>query len=551
MLICVTLVLSGTVGNTFGIRNSFVYNQQTEPPSIIKYKSPWNDSLPPEDSSNNTTWRPLCQPGICNNMTQHINEDPQNDGVSLSQTYKSKKDFNLNHSFVSNSVLGPDRFRFITSYWTTSDTSRVIDAGTSANETRFSLWGPDSATTWPNLMANPKVEVDAGEGFSTLAVVLQYEGVVNLAGITAALKLPLGFKAQLPLTEDMNNYNIVLSSYRGHIYPSQGIVLYFSLDVTTKAKVQSPGLGILALHFLRTDQRSILDSLDAYQQNLFAHALSNTNTNTTSHNPTMFNNDFDFSRDYFNQFGRFIPFDFINQITPIVFKVTGKEILDVSLAGGDSSQATIQAKLSQNQSNAINGIVPLTNTFQPIGRSPNVTNTNVVTGTGNSTSNATATTSLPNNSSLDSDSVTTSISKGGDTAVSKGSARAPVARLISFPVYVFFSNRGDVRIHDLVATFSTNVSSLIGAAVSETTYPLGIVGQSTFHLFTLEPYSSQAVTLFIRSSVSCSALAPLSVRSSYTNVVGLTQTQTNTITLGVGSGICPQKTIPGGGTGLG
>jgi hypothetical protein len=56
----------------------------------------------------------------------------------------------------------------------------------------------------------------------------QYQGVVHLAGITAALKLPSGFKAQLPLTDDLNNYDVALSSYRGHIYPSQGIVLYFS-----------------------------------------------------------------------------------------------------------------------------------------------------------------------------------------------------------------------------------------------------------------------------------------------------------------------------------
>ena len=35
------------------------------------------------------------------------------------------------------------------------------------------------------------------------------------------------------------------------------------------------------------------------------------------------------SRDYFNQFGRLIPYDFINQVIPIVFKVTGQETLDV------------------------------------------------------------------------------------------------------------------------------------------------------------------------------------------------------------------------------
>ncbi|MGC1930009.1 MAG: hypothetical protein WA667_13615, partial [Candidatus Nitrosopolaris sp.] len=228
------------------------------------------------------------------------------------------KNLDLNHSFVSNKVIGPDRFRFVTSYWTTPFTPTGIDVGTSANNTFLSA---------SSLPPNQKLEVDTNEGPSTLAVVLQYEGVVNLAGITAALKLPHGFTAQLPLTEDSHRFDIALSSYRGHIYPSQGIVLYFSVNVLPSAKVQVPVLGPLALHFLRTDQRSILDSLDASQQNIFAKALSV--TNTTRFNSTMFNDNFDFSRDYFNQFGRFIPFDFINQVIPVIFKVTGQETLDV------------------------------------------------------------------------------------------------------------------------------------------------------------------------------------------------------------------------------
>ena len=253
MLFC-TLVIVSTIGNSFGIRNSFAQEQQlqTQQPSTITYESPWS-TLPTVDSGNNTTQQPLCQAGICNNNTiQHNNVDPQHAVISSSQIFTNSKNLDLNHSFVSNKVIGPDRFRFVTSYWTTSTTSQVIDAGTSANETRFG-GGGILADSWPNLNANPKLEVDTGEGFSTLAVVLQYEGVVDLAGITAALKLPSGFKAQLPLTDDRNNYDIALSSYRGHIYPSQGIVLYFSLNVLPSAKVQFPGLGPLALHFLRTD----------------------------------------------------------------------------------------------------------------------------------------------------------------------------------------------------------------------------------------------------------------------------------------------------------
>jgi hypothetical protein len=45
-------------------------------------------------------------------------------------------------------------------------------------------------------LSNLQEGVDAGEAYSTLAVVLQYEGVADLAGITAALKLPAGFKAE-------------------------------------------------------------------------------------------------------------------------------------------------------------------------------------------------------------------------------------------------------------------------------------------------------------------------------------------------------------------
>jgi hypothetical protein len=216
--------------------------------------------------------------------------------------------------------VGPDRFRFITSYWTSSETFRGIDTGTSTNNT-FLAANP--------LGPNVKEEVDTNEGPQTLAVVLQYQGVVNLAGVTAALKLPAGFKAQLPLTDDRNRFDIALSNYRGHIYPGQGIVLYFSVDVLPTAKVQLPVLGPGALHFLRASQRSILDSIDASQQNVFAKTLSVMHTgNATLPNAT-FNDNFDFSRDYFNQFGRLIPYDFVNQVIPVIFKVTGQETLDV------------------------------------------------------------------------------------------------------------------------------------------------------------------------------------------------------------------------------
>ncbi len=131
-----------------------------------------------------------CTLSICGNPRDY------NAVNSSSQTFTKSKNLDLNHSFVSDKVVGPDRFRFVTSYWTTSNTSRGIDVGTSANNTFLSA---------NSLPPNQKLEVDTNEGPSTLAVVLQYQGVVDLAGITAALKLPAGFKAQLPLTDDRNN----------------------------------------------------------------------------------------------------------------------------------------------------------------------------------------------------------------------------------------------------------------------------------------------------------------------------------------------------------
>jgi hypothetical protein len=295
MLFC-TVVIVSTIGNSFGIRNSYAQQElQTQQPSTLS-ESPWSNDLPTFDTG-----------------LQHHNAV-----ISSSQTFTNSKQLDLRHSFVSNKVVGPDRFRFITSYWTSSDTFRGIDTGTSANNTFLAA---------NSLPPNVQQEVDTNEGPQTLAIVLQYQGVVDLAGVTAALKLPAGFNAQLPLTSDKNDFSIALSNYRGHIFPSQGIVLYFDVDVLPTAIVQLPVLGPMALHFLRSDQRSILDSLNTSQQNVFAKVLSV--TNTTFSNSTSFNHNFDFKRDYFNQFGRFIPYDFINQVIPVIFKVTGAETLDV------------------------------------------------------------------------------------------------------------------------------------------------------------------------------------------------------------------------------
>jgi hypothetical protein len=299
MIFCTLLIVS-TMENL-----SVQAQLQTQQPSTITFQYPWSKNLPAFNDNNIPT-------------TYYGNIRDHNAAISSSPTFTNSKNLDLVHSFVSNKVVGPDRFRFITSYWSSSRTNRGVDVGTSANDTFISA---------NSLSPNLKIEVPPNDGSHTLAVVLQYEGVVDLAGVSAALKLPAGFKASLPLTSDKNSLDIALSIYRGHIYPSQGIVLYFSIHILPTAKVQLPVLGPLALHFLRSDKRAVLDSLDASQQNMFAKTLSV--TNTTLPNSTVFNDNFDFSRDYFIQFGRLIPYDFVNQVVFVIFKITGEEWLDV------------------------------------------------------------------------------------------------------------------------------------------------------------------------------------------------------------------------------
>jgi hypothetical protein len=342
MLFC-TLVLVSTIGNSFGIRNSFAQQElQTQQPSTLA----WSNDLP--TAGNN--WHVLCGHGVCNtssdpsNMSTAASGDPQqqNDNniqhKNLALTFANTKNLDLAHIFTSAKTIGPDRFRFVQSYWTTPDTANAINVGTSGNAVVGAACVFSAPSTTPN--CNPKLEVDTNEGFSTLAVVLQYQGVVQLEGITAAMKLPTGFASTFPLTDDRTRHDIALSSFTGAINPGQGVVLYFPMYVLPTAKVQLPVLGPLALHFLRSAPRAAIDTIGGRfnagglatatpaQNNAFSKMLTVTNTAQLP-NSTAFTDNFDFARDYFNSFQRDIPFDFINQVIPVIFKVTGQETLDV------------------------------------------------------------------------------------------------------------------------------------------------------------------------------------------------------------------------------
>jgi hypothetical protein len=377
MIFC-TLVIVSSIGSSFLIKNSYaqaqLQQQQLAPRQAptTAYQSPWSNNLQVSSASNS---QPLCQAGICSQSsspaaatattTQTANADPtqtpnmdptdltlNNTHSSISLTATHNKPLTLTHQFISSKIIGPDRFRFINYYWTTSATSRAIDVGTSAG---VGIGYTGNTAQGPNV----KEEVDTNEGQNTLAIQLQYQGVLPLDGVTAALKLPAGFKAAYPLTDAPDRWDIALSAYRGVLVPGQGITLYFTLNILPTAKVGLPVLGPLALHFLRPNVRTINDNMEAIPADVLNRVFSNvTNlltpegTNpatavpvigacqTTNGGPVAaghctttslgpFTNSLTFTRDYLGQFQRIVPFDFINQVMPVIFKVTGQETLDV------------------------------------------------------------------------------------------------------------------------------------------------------------------------------------------------------------------------------
>src|SRR5215467_10752298 len=294
-----TLFIVSSIGTSFGIKNSYAQAQQQQlaprQASTVAYQSPWNNNLQISSAGSNS--QPLCQAGICSqsskpaSTTQTTNADPTqianvdpvqtNAHATITNTATSNKPLTLTHSFISSKIIGPDRFRFINYYWTSSATPRAVDVGTSSSGPLGSNTLGSTTTGLAPLLAtaqgpNVKQEVDTNEGQNSLAVQLQYQGVVPLAGVTAALKLPTGFKAAYPLTDDPTRWDIALSAFRGTISPGMGITLYFTMNILPTAKVGLPVLGPLAMHFLRADSRIINDNMEAIPANILSRAFSNT-----------------------------------------------------------------------------------------------------------------------------------------------------------------------------------------------------------------------------------------------------------------------------------
>jgi hypothetical protein len=294
--------------------------------------NPWctviNQSL---GNGNSSTSSSLCQ-----NVYNHNNSE-NGPALSFSKSLSDSKSLNLQHIDTRYKVVGPDNFRFIKSYWTSDNTPNAVDVGTSANST-FLLANPQDP--------NQNLETDTNQGPTTLAVRLQYEGDVQLAGLTAAMKLPHGFNSTLPLLHNLKRFDIAFSNYIGDIYPGQGVTLYFPVNVTNNTKVQ-PYVAPLALHTLRSDLRTSTNSIDAAQQDQFASVLdienetsSFLNFNNNNQASSTFSHNYNLTREYEAINELLLPYDFVNQVIPVTFEVTGMEFLDIQALGPNATSTT-------------------------------------------------------------------------------------------------------------------------------------------------------------------------------------------------------------------
>jgi hypothetical protein len=367
-------------------------------PLTITYKqSPWDNNLPNavnkgqplcqagicSQSSDpaNTTQHNNPQSAVISPTTQTKNVDPTS--KTLTQTFTNAKTPTLNHSFQSDITAGPDTFRFINSFWTptTKFTFPSLPVGTG---NCWSTSGSFAASIAENNLANSVVNgnnnathgaagaasvIAAASGYpypflsgaagypytagykesgeypyaettsgdtATLAVLLQYQGVVSVGGLSAALKLPSGFQTWGQGYD--GNYNFAFSSYGRQVHPNDAIVLCFGpLKILPKAKPLIPYLGMLGLRYFTgcgqtvdgcgaPEGRTITDSIDAQQLLSAMRTLKltsglNMTTFTNSFNPNATPPTVEFK----DTFTRNLPFDYIvNQFTPVIFQISGR-----------------------------------------------------------------------------------------------------------------------------------------------------------------------------------------------------------------------------------
>jgi hypothetical protein len=254
--------------------------------------------------------------GLCNPINNNSSNLPT---ITSAETLTHTGKVTVGPQTLSDTIhAGSDNFKFIYSYWSKDSTEQGLG-----------ITPPSTSTP---------IETDVNGGPNLLAVVLHYEGAIDLTGISAALKLPSGFKSNLPLTHNTNRYDIAFSSWQGKISPGTTIVLNFPITILGNAEIQKPYVGLLALHFLKAHEKTLKFGLDASDEDKFVNALTIASkipsppASPGSLSTKMCNNDNTFTKQVTETDTLMKLFDFVHQINAITFKVTGEENLNVNVA---------------------------------------------------------------------------------------------------------------------------------------------------------------------------------------------------------------------------
>jgi hypothetical protein len=324
MVLSYLFILIGNVifsGLNIGSLNAFSQQYYSSDPMVIPSTIGTTIGSPVKNGPNNAT--PLINninnyPGVC----RPIYDNKSLPSITSTETLTHTGTVTLGPQTYTNTLkIGPDHFRFIYSYWTDKAANRGLGVS-------FGFFGTNIPTP---------IETDRDGGPNTLSVVLHYEGVNDLEGITAALRLPPGFEPFLPPAYNINRNDIAFSSYQGNITHGHTIILNFPVIITGDVEVLQPYPAMLALHFLKPHDRHLTYTANVSDEEELINALT---VNQKIPSPPAApgsqltkncNNTNTFTNGVKETYNIDKPDDYVHQITGITLKVTGIENPNVNV----------------------------------------------------------------------------------------------------------------------------------------------------------------------------------------------------------------------------
>ncbi len=153
---------------------------------------------------------------------------------------------NQNSQNKQNNIKGPVKLTFVDSYWTNNIAPETVVASISSGQVTAQQMPPVA-----------RVEVDAGEGNSVLAVTIINQGFSDISGVKGFFEFPNGFKALV--TPDNLDSDTAISTYNGVVRAGQSFVLYFPVNILENTQVGKEYQGDLKIKYFKLTEQTKKD----------------------------------------------------------------------------------------------------------------------------------------------------------------------------------------------------------------------------------------------------------------------------------------------------